>query len=371
MIREESNFEFDLSRAPLLRVRLIELPHGDALIFNMHHVLGDGWSSDLLLRELCALYNGEDPATLPKAGTPREAAEEELSRTAALEAKLHADEKLLQKLVPLPKPLELPSDRPRPLENSGTKSGRFVSATLSREASLKLRSWALASNGSLFMSLATLLAAELYGITGAEDFVIGSPVAGRSTPEAERTIALFLNMIPLRLHVEREDTAAGLFARTQSEVSEYPFDRLIEKLDRAGVRTAPGREPVYDVMMILQNNDPLELYLAGMKAKLIEDISAGAKLDLNFEFDDFEEIRLRLEYREDMFDRERAQGWADAFAAMAEKLAQSDPDELRVKDLCEVLEARPQDASAAGTPAAEALAKRLLAQSEQADDDEW
>lgn len=376
-IREESNFEFDLSRAPLLRVRLIELPHGDALIFNMHHVLGDGWSSDLLLRELCALYNGEDPAKLPKAGTPREAAEEELSRTAALEAKLHADEKLLQKLVPLPEPLELPSDRPRPLENSGTKSGRFVSATLSREASLKLRSWALASNGSLFMSLATLLAVELYGITGAEDFVIGSPVAGRSTPEAERTIALFLNMIPLRLHVEREDTAAGLFARTQSEVldafelSEYPFDRLIEKLDRAGVRTAPGREPVYDVMMILQNNDPLELSLAGMKAKLIEDISAGAKLDLNFEFDDFEEIRLRLEYREDMFDRERAQGWADAFAAMAEKLAQSDPDELRVKDLCEVLEARPQDASAAGTPAAEALAKRLLAQSEQADDDEW
>ncbi|MBP2227690.1 amino acid adenylation domain-containing protein [Azospirillum agricola] len=340
-LKAELRHVFDLGTGPLLRVRVVELPrepegrHSHALLLNMHHVVSDGWSVTVMLRELEALYRAAlaDPArtgaalaaTLPPlplqykdyaAWQTAEAAGPGLAAARRFWLGLFEDR------VPV---LALPTDRPRPERAGG--DGAIVHARLDRPLTAALNALARAHDTTLFVVLAALVRAQLHLVSGDGDIVLGTPVAGRTQVELEGLIGFHLNLLPLRLGLSPGQSFAGLLAAERALALDafthqsYPFDRLVEELDPPRL---PGRQPLFDVLVILQNNEPLRLELPEITARPIRDVSVSAKYDLNFMFEDRPEIELALEYAADLFDPQTAERLAGAFVALAHR-AVADP----------------------------------------------
>lgn len=378
ILEEESRFVFELDEAPLMRVRLLHAPKGDRLIFNIHHIISDGWSVNVLMRDIAHVYN-DDATELPTPMQPRELARREDDTLRALET-LGVESKWAAHFLPAPSPLEIPSDRPLPTEGNDEMRGGYVYRTLSPETSALLRGLAQSHHATLFMVLAALVAGTLETITGARDMILGTPVAGRNSHASENTMAFLLNMTALRLRVNPSATFAEHLSAVRDETlnafewAEYPFERLLEKLRERGLQTPAGHDPLFDVMLILQNNDPLEVRLGGLHGELLSEISAGAKLSLNFTFEDREAIVLQLEYRTDMFDEDRVGEWADALLRAATRAAVSPDAALRTifarNEANETHETRTEETP--NVSQKDDLKSRLLQMSDAAsDEDEW
>jgi non-ribosomal peptide synthetase component F len=173
-------------------------------------------------------------------------------------------------------------------------------------------------------------------LSGQADVVIGTPVAGRQRLELEPQVGFYLNLLPLRAAHDSGRMFVTVLADMRGVVLDalahqaYPFDRLVEEI--AGPRAA-NRHPLFDVLLILQNNDPLRLDLQDVKARALRDVSITAKYDLNFMFEDKPSLELLLEYAVDLFDRSSAADIAQEFVALAAAVA-NDP-RLTVAELAD------------------------------------
>lgn len=329
---------FDLGTGPLLRVRLIGLAPGadglprHALLLNMHHAVSDGWSVTVLLRDLEALYTASlatpdrtGAALVAASGLPPLAVQyKDFAAWQTAPANAPADARdparrfwlgLFEDDVPT---LALPTDRPRPEHASG--SGAIVDAGLDQPLSDALRALARAHDTTLFVVLAALVRAHLHLLSGDTDIVLGTPVAGRDRVELEGLIGFHLNLLPLRARTGGTACVAALIESERAAALDafahqtHPFDRLVEELDPPRL---PGRQPLFDVILILQNNDPPRLSLPGVEARLIRDVSVSAKYDLNYMVEDRPALHLALEYATDLFDPATAERLARQFVALA------------------------------------------------------
>ncbi|MEU4641569.1 amino acid adenylation domain-containing protein [Micromonospora sp. NPDC023814] len=242
---------FDLAEGPLLRALLIRLADEDHVLFlGKHHIIGDGWSVDVLLRDLITLYHGGELPALPiQYG---DFAHWEAQELDGPQARGHLDY-WNQRLAGIT-PLELPLDLPRPATQ--TYAGDFVEFRLDRAAADGLNALTRSYGGTLFMTLLAAYQVLLARHAGQDDFAVGASVAGRSAPELENVVGMFINMLPLRAELAGDPTFAELLERTRRSVldglehGEVPFARVVHEL---GLPRDVSRSPVFQTMFVLQN----------------------------------------------------------------------------------------------------------------------
>ncbi|MFC0101068.1 amino acid adenylation domain-containing protein [Micromonospora marina] len=242
---------FDLANGPLLRALLVRLAADDHVLFlAQHHIVGDGWSVDVVLRDLITLYRGGEPPALPiQYG---DFAVWEAQELDGPQARTHVDY-WKQRLAGVT-PLELPLDRPRPATQ--TYRGDFVEFQLDPAATGALNTLTRDSGGTLFMTLLAAYQVLLARHAGQDDFAIGASVAGRSAPELENVVGMFINMLPLRADLGDDPTFAELLERTRRTVldgfehAEVPFAKVVHEL---GLPRDVSRSPVFQTMFVLQN----------------------------------------------------------------------------------------------------------------------
>jgi tyrocidine synthetase-3 len=273
---------FDLSDAPLMRVEL--LLAGDStrfLLLDMHHIISDGMSQTLLRREFMKLYEGAvlEPLTLRYRDYAVWLAQE------GQRASLKRQEAFWLERFPGEIPvLDVPTDMPRPAVQSF--EGRSVRFLLNQRETALLRTLAEDCGATLFMVLLALLNVLLSKLSGQEDIVIGTPVAGRCHADLEGIIGMFVNTLALRNFPSGEKTLEEFVGEAKErtlaafENQEYPFEELV---DRLPVSRDAGRNPLFDVMLNLLNQQEIvgELAGPGNRDDSIHRDSV-AKVDLSF-----------------------------------------------------------------------------------------
>jgi amino acid adenylation domain-containing protein len=305
LLHEEARRPFDLRRAPLVRLlllRLAEEEHRFAL--TLHHIVADGWSMGIFLRELAAFYGQPSvpPAPLPVQYADFAAWQRERlqgGRLAALVAHWR------EALDGAPALLELPLDRPRPRVQAwrGAQEERGLPAA----ASAALRGLGRRSGATLFMGLLASLAALFARYAGRPDVVLGSPVAGRTRSEIEPLVGFFVNTLALRLRWEGDPGLAGLLAAARRSTlaahahQELPFEKLVAEL---APERSLGHSPLFQAMLTLQESGADALEMPGLATETVPVRRGESRFDLEIGVVDEQDGGLRLlwRYDRDLFD---------------------------------------------------------------------
>jgi hypothetical protein len=270
---------FDLARPPLLRLDLAPLASDRHLLrVDIHHIITDGSSHAILLRDLLALYAGEDPP-IPRLQYQDYAVWQQRARR---EGWLRLQEEYwLARFAQRPVPLELPTDFPRPqVYGFAGQSLRFA---LEPEVSAALRRVQAACGATSFTALLAIFAVMLHQYTGQEDMVIGAPVNGRTQAGLEEIIGMFVNLVALRCRPVAEQSFAGLLAELNQTAFEafanqdYPFEDLVSRL---GLQGGLDRNPLCNVLFSLQNLGETEARHGGLTCRLREGVEVRTHFDL-------------------------------------------------------------------------------------------
>jgi len=301
---------FNLAEDPPLRAVLMRLAPDDHLLtVALHHIVSDGWSQAILVRELIALYEAERrgadaglPA-LPIQYADHAAWQRRRLSGARLDAQL---DYWRERLAGLPDLLELPTDRPRPAVQAHRGAVELVA--LGRETTRRLRSLTEATGTTVFMALLAGFAALLGRLTRRDDIPIGTAVAGRTRAEAEGLIGFFVNTLTLRVDLGGDPTARTLLERARDTVlgafahQDPPFDRVVEAVRPT---RSLSHSPLFQVMLVLQNMPAEVVRSPGLTVEPVTVETDSAKFDLTLsliEADD--EIKGSLEYDTALFDAE-------------------------------------------------------------------
>ncbi|HKV11774.1 MAG TPA: non-ribosomal peptide synthase/polyketide synthase, partial [Thermoanaerobaculia bacterium] len=302
LIAAEAAAPFDLAAGPLLRTTLLRLGDDEhLLLLTLHHIVADGWSVGLLVREIGALYAA---GVLPE--LPVQYADFALWQRRHLEGATLERELAFwsERLEGAPAGLALPTDRPRPTE----PSGRGASCRLRLEAGLagEIRALALRSGTTPFMVLLAAFAALLSRLSGQTDLTVGTPVAGRPRAEVENLIGFFVNTLVLRADLADAPSFEDLLARTRRHAlaayahQELPFEKLVEHL---APERSLGHNPLFQVLFAVQNQPWPELRLDGLAISPVEVETGTAKADLSLVWRESEGVwEAALEYSTDLFE---------------------------------------------------------------------
>ncbi|HKH46212.1 MAG TPA: amino acid adenylation domain-containing protein, partial [Thermoanaerobaculia bacterium] len=318
LARAEAREPFDLEAGPLFRAALVRLAAEDhLLLLTLHHIVADGWSVGVLIRELLALYAaaaaGNGSAELPELPVQYAdfaAWQRRWLDGGALEAQLGYWRHQLA--APLPG-LELPLDHPRPAVQS-FRGGRRL-ARLEAPLPELGQSLARREGATLFMVLLAAAQALLGRLTGQEDLLLGTPVAGRNRPETEELIGLFVNTLVLRGSLAGDPSFRDLLARVRETAlgafahPDVPFERLVDELQP---ERDLSRSPLFQVMFALQNAPMPELAAEGLRLRPVEVESGSQHFDVGLTVEPAgEALIVRLGYSSDLFDGTTAQRMLD------------------------------------------------------------
>ncbi len=304
-LAEEGNRPFDLSSEALIRARVVKLDAGQhVLILTLHHIVCDGWSISVLLRELTSLYH-ERPSSETTPQLPIQYADFALWQRRWLQEET-IDRQLnywRKQLADAPTALDLPTDFPRPALRS--YKGRRISITLPAELTEALRRLSRIENTTLFMTLLAAFVTLLFRYSGQEDVIVGTPVAGRSMFETEFLIGAFVNTLVLRGDVSNNPSFRDLLARIRKMVlrafchQDLPFEKLVEELNP---ERKANRSPLFQVMFSYENMPEPQLTVNGTKFATVDIESEAAKFDLSLDVsEDAEAISVAFEYATDLF----------------------------------------------------------------------
>ncbi len=269
LVAEEAAAPFDLAAGPLIRGRLVRRADDEhVLAVTMHHIVSDGWSMGVLVKELSTLYGafarGEaDPlAPLPVqyadyAAWQRRWVDGEVLREQA--------EYWKTTLAGTPELLELPADRPRPAQQS--HAGAYAPLVLDEELTERLRALSQRHGATLYMTVLAGWAATLGRLSGQDDVVIGSPTANRGRAEIEGLIGFFVNTLALRVDLSGAPTVGGLLERVKARALEaqahqdIPFEQVVELVQPA---RSLAHTPLFQVMFAWMNAPMGTLELPGL-----------------------------------------------------------------------------------------------------------
>jgi len=296
-IDEEPMRPFDLAKAPLFRATLIRVgPEDHRLLFTLHHIISDGWSLDVMARELSALYRS---GAAPASGAEQPAAEAaaaplnvQFGDVVAWQARPEQQQKLdaqlawwKETLAGVPDVLEIPADRPRAAVQS-LRGGRYIHE-LPKELFTQLEELAKSKQKTLFMVVLAALETLLHRLTGQDSFTIGTPVANRKLPEAEALIGLFVNTVALRADLADDPSFSQLLDRVRETTldafahEEVPFDRVVDAL---GLDRDAARTPLFQTMLVFAASRGESESLAGLQQDSIHPQGTVARFDLTVSF---------------------------------------------------------------------------------------
>jgi amino acid adenylation domain-containing protein len=304
---EEAARPFDLARGPVWRASLLRLGEEEhVLLLTMHHIVSDGWSAGVLVREMGELYeayaHGEESPLeeLPVQYSDYARWQREWLRGEALERQLSY---WRAQLAGAPPVLELPTDRPRPA--SPSYRGAREHFTIDAETAEGLRALARAEGATPFMALLAAFDVLLYRYTGQRDIVVGTPVAGRTRSEVEGLVGFFVNTLAVRAAFDSGETFRGVLSRVREAClgayahQEAPFEKLVEELRPERHMT---HTPLFQVMFAYQSDVPAETKWAGLEVSLERTDNGTSRFDLYLSFEDAGELRGALEYSRDLYD---------------------------------------------------------------------
>ncbi|MCP5052102.1 MAG: amino acid adenylation domain-containing protein [bacterium] len=307
---------FDLSRAPLLRVRLIKADADEYLLMvDMHHIITDGTSTDILTRKLMSLYKGENLAPLEI--QYRDFSEWQNERLGSGELKPREDYWLDHLHGELPV-LGMSLDYPRPTMQrfEGHRVRLELEKTLTRRLKQRLKE----TGATLYMMLLTVYNILLHRYTGQEDIIIGTPTAGRNHADLGEIIGFFLETLAIRTRPAGHKTA-GRFLNEVKKIAlnaflnqDYPFRELIKK--KAVNETGLSRNPLFDVMLNVLNQDRSQLEMEGVRVIPRRFDPRVSKVDLTLEAledEDRGRVLLELEYSTALFRETTIQRFARHF----------------------------------------------------------
>ncbi|UHA73129.1 amino acid adenylation domain-containing protein [Paenibacillus sp. 481] len=273
---------FDLKQAPLLRVGLIELqPNEHLLMYDMHHIISDGVSMNILIQEFVQLYVGEE--LLPLRIQYKDYAAWQQAGMHGDQFKQQASDWLDVFKGELPV-LEMPTDFVRPAVQSF--EGRTFDFTIGTTSYEGLKRIAEQTGTTLYMVLLAVYTTFLHKYTGQEDVIVGTPIAGRAHADLEPMIGMFVNTLALRNYPVAEQTFVNYLHDVKErtikafEHQDYPFEQLVDKLK---LKKDMSRNALFDTMFSLQNMDDQEISIAGLQFKPYPSDNTVAKFDLSLE----------------------------------------------------------------------------------------
>jgi amino acid adenylation domain-containing protein len=337
LIAQQGERPFDLERGPVLRAGLLRMGEEHILVLTMHHIVTDGWSFEVLMREMAVLYGalcaGEERPPLPE--LPLQYADYAVWQRGWLQGEILAREieHWRTELEGVPPVLELSTDRPRPAMQS--LRGAVVKVALPAPLGLQVDLLGRRCGATRFMTLLSAFEVLLWRHSGQRDFAVGTPVSGRNREELEGLIGFFVNTLVLRSDVAGNPTAGELVGLVRDSLlrahahQDLPFEKLVEELQP---ERSLGYSPLFQVMFVLQQRATRRPSLPGIAAQTLKVPGRSARFDLMLTLGgDREELAGTLEYSTDLFDGATVQRLAEQYRRVVEALA-SDP-ERRIADL--------------------------------------
>ncbi|HEX7772080.1 MAG TPA: amino acid adenylation domain-containing protein, partial [Pyrinomonadaceae bacterium] len=327
----EAQKPFNIEEVPLFRATLLLLsPREHILLLTMHHIISDGWSRGVLVRELVQFYEAfasGRSSTLPEltvqyvdfAVWQREWLQGEVLDKQVSYWK--------EKLAGAPSLLQLPTDRPRPPVQGF--SGARQAVVIPQDLTESLRELGESKNATLFMTLLAAFEVLLFRHTGQDDIVVGVPITGRNNPETENLIGFFVNTLPVRTDLSGNPTFRELLGRVRAgalgayEHQDLPFEKLVDV-------TQPERDtsysPLFQVMCHLDNTGAPTLALAGLRLTPLDADTGTSKFDLTLDLvESSTGLKGWLEYSTDLFDDVTIQRLSERFQTLL-KAAVAAPD---------------------------------------------
>ena len=291
LAKEEAETGFDMRRGPLVRVKVLRLEEEQhVVLFTMHHIVSDGWSIIILIREIGALYQayllGEES---PLSELPIQYADFAVWQRAWLQGeRLEQELKYWRKQLAGMEPLELPTDHPRPATPS--HRGAIHHFVVGREMSEKLRALSQREGVTLFMTLLGGFDVLMSRYSGQRDVALGTDIANRNRAEIEGLIGFFVNQLVMRVEVRGGESFRKLLKRVREGClgayahQDVPFEKLVEELQP---ERDLSRSPLFQAKLILQNMQKAELELEGLRLlSLGEDELETARFDLTVAIND-------------------------------------------------------------------------------------
>ena len=335
-IHKESQKPFDLANDSLIRFILYTISEEESVLFmNQHHIVSDGWSFSILINEITQIYEAySNGKPSPLTDLPIQYADYAIWQRAYLEGER------LQKQADYWKDklegvaiLELPTDKPRPKEQ--TFNGNRLPIHLNKALTEKLQQLSRENDATLFMTLLSVFKILLQRYTGQSDICVGSPIANRTRAEIEPLIGFFVNTLALRSDVATDLPFNKFLKNVRSttleayESQDIPFEKVVDIVE-------PERNlsysPLFQAMMVLQNNPEGELKFSGLNIEPVVIESVVSKFDITLDFiETVEGLYGSIEYNTDLFDRATIERMANHFIVLVEQVTENPG--RQIKDL--------------------------------------
>ena len=338
LLRKLVRRPFDLTKPLLIRATLVEIAAADhVLLTSAHHIVWDGWSKGIYFRELAECYDaycsGREPE-LPELSLQYAdfaVWQREWLSGERMERQLDYWRRALADAPPL---LDLPTDRPR--HAVATHRGDRMELWVPAHTLSSIRDLARRHGATEFMLLVAAWATLLRRLSGQDDIVLGTPIAGRNRAEVEGMIGYFNNTLALRIDCSDDPTFVQLLGRVR-ETALSAYSNQDVSFEHVVREVAPHRDasysPVFQSLIVLQNaSQESSLELRGLELEMIVTESGTAKFDLSLGMGQYDgKLHASFEYNSDLFDRETVEGVRSRFGRLLEEIV-ADP-ERRLSEL--------------------------------------
>ena len=315
--------EFDLKAAPLFRAKLVKISEEKHLLmFDMHHIISDGVSTVILVKEFIELYRGDDLPELKVQYRDYAAWQNKLFESDLIKKQQQYWKEVFSGEIPV---LNMPQDYPRPATQS--YKGDKITFSISGELAENLRNVAANTGTTMYMVLLAAYNILLHRYTGQEDIIVGSPTAGRPHADLENLAGMFVNTLALRNYISGHKNFRCFLDEVKNNVlkalenQDYQFEKLIDDLE---LKRDLSRNPLFDTLFVLQNMGIPETDVNGLKFIPFEFKNGVSKFDITLEAVEMSEsIRFNLEYCTELFKRETMERLAKHFEKILEHIVKN------------------------------------------------
>ncbi|MBF0399051.1 MAG: amino acid adenylation domain-containing protein, partial [Desulfobacterales bacterium] len=326
LIFSHANEPFDLEKGPLLKVTLIKTSSDEhILLFNMHHIISDGWSIGIMINELSHIYESlikNDKILLTDIKIQYQDFADWQNRWLTGDILNNQLAYWKEKLKNAPDLLMLPYDHIRPAIQ--TYRGNHISIDISKELSDKINKLSQTNGVTLFMTLLSAFKVLLYKYSGQEDILIGSPIANRGNKQIDNLIGFFVNTLVLRTHVDGEISFIDLLKDVRKTCldayinQDVPFEHIVEHLN---VQRSLSYSPLFQVMFTMQNTPIEEFRLTDISITQLEQSYPISKFDLSLGLQETDDgLKGEFEYNIDLFDQSTIERMSSHFKILLENI---------------------------------------------------
>ncbi|ATY29853.1 non-ribosomal peptide synthetase [Bacillus velezensis] len=328
---------FDIGKAPLMRFKVVKERNRNnyILLFDVHHIISDHQTLNLLIEDFSRLYNGEELQPLELQYKDYS----EWMRGRNLESQRNYWKEVFKEEAPV---LDLVTDYPRPKIQS--YKGAQVSVQLSQEQKAGIQNINKQQGTTDYMTLLAVFMIELHKYSRQQDIVVGTPISGRVHPDTETIAGMFVNTLAMRGYPRAEKTFLEFLSEIKElalnayENQEYPFEELVEEVE---VRRDLSRNPLFDVMFTMQNNEEIHLAMGEAQVNMLGIPFIDAKFDLDLQATAYEEgYALDLVYCSDLFTETSAQVILEHFKVLLDRVIAN--PEMKLSELHMVSEVEQQ-----------------------------